>query len=173
MLYKRRYLDSGETPPSLKETFLELQKRGEQILPGPNNEAISAWSLDLISRGAPSLWRSRRERNVRSLLALAPSVDAGKPLFVSWPAGHCPFNAVYVFEDEAARDRVRSRLIAAQVYTPVHWLLRDGGEASIDLSKRVLTIPVDFRCDEPQIARVASVLKHSELSEAAMPLHAH
>src|ERR1035437_362860 len=134
MLYKRRYLDSGETSPSLKETFLELQKRGEQILPEPNNEAISAWSLDLVRRGAPSLWRSRRERNVRSLLALAPSVVAEKPLFISWPAGHCPFNAVYVFEDEAARDRVRSRLIAAQVYTPVHWPLQDGGKASINLS---------------------------------------
>ena len=163
MLYKRRYLDSGEIPTSLKETFLELQKRGEQILPEPNNEAISAWSLDLVWRGTPALWRSRRERNVRSLLALAPSVDAGKPLFISWPAGHCPFNAVYVFEDEAARDRVRSRLIAAQVYTPVHWPLRDGGEASIHLSKRVLTIPVDFRCDDPQIQRIALLLTSCEL----------
>jgi hypothetical protein len=164
MLYKRRYLDSGETSPSLKVTFLELQKWGEQILPEPNNEAISAWSLDLVWRGAPSLWRGRRERNVRSLLALAPSVDAGKPLFMSWPAGHCPFNAVYVFEDEAARDRVRSRLIAAQVYPPVHWPLRDGGEAAIHLSKRVLTIPVDFRCDDPHIRRIASLLMVPELA---------
>lgn len=158
MLYKRRYLDSGESSPSLKETFLELQKRGEQILPEPNNEAISAWSLDLVCHGTPRLWRSRRECNVRSLLALAPSIEAGKPLFSCWPDGHCPFNAVYVFDDEAARDRVRSRMIVAQVYTPVHWPLRDGGEASMHLSKRILTIPVDFRCGEPQIQRIAALL---------------
>jgi len=164
MLYKRRYLDSGETLLSLKETFLELQKRGEQILPEPNNEAISAWSLEVVCRGTPCLWRSRRERNVRSLLALAPSVHAGKPLFISWPAGHSPFNAVYVFEDEATRDRVRSRLIAAQVYTPVHWPLRDGGEASMHLSKRILTIPVDFRCGEPQIQRIAALLMMRDLA---------
>jgi hypothetical protein len=162
MLYKRRYLESGETCPSLKRTFLELQKQGEQILPEPSNEAMSAWSLDVVCRGTPSLWRRRRERNVRSLLAQAPSVDVGKPLFISWPAGHCPFNVVYVFEDEAARDRVRSRLIAAQVYTPVHWPLQDGGKASINLSKRLLTIPVDFRCDDQQIQRIASLLMGRE-----------
>lgn len=164
MLYKRRYLESGETCPSLKRTFLELQKQGEQMLPEPNNEAISAWSLDLVCCGTPSLWRGRRERNVCSLLALAPRVDAGKPLFISWPAGHCPFNAVYVFEDEAARDRVRTRLIAAQVYTPVHWPLRGGGDASMHLSKRILTIPVDFRCDGPQIQRIAMLLAAPELA---------
>ena len=162
MLYKRRYLDSGETLPSLKKTFLELQKRGEQILPEPNNEAISAWSLDFVCRGTPSLWRSRRERNVRSLLMRALSVPGGKPLFTSWPAGHCPFNAVYVFDDERAREITRRRLISAQVYTPVHWPLRHGGEASLDLSRRILTIPLDFRCGEPQIARIASILTESQ-----------
>jgi hypothetical protein len=158
MLYKNRYLDSGETLPSLKEAFLQLQKRGEQLLLEPKNEAISLWSQDAVCRGAPSPWRSQRERNVRSLLELAPSVARGKPLFLSWPAGHCPFNAIYLFEDEPARDRVRSRLIASQVYTPVHWPLGNASDASIDLSKRILTIPVDFRCDDDQIQRIAALL---------------
>jgi hypothetical protein len=158
MVYKRRYLDSGETPPSLKDTFLELQRRGEQLLSEPNMEAISPWSLDLVCRGAPSLWRSHRERNVRLLLELAPRAGGGKALFTSWPAGHCPFNAVYVFENEVARDRARNRLIDAHVYTPVHWPLRDGGTASVDLSKRILTIPLDFRCGDAQIVTIAAIL---------------
>jgi hypothetical protein len=158
MLHKNRYLDSGETLPSLKEAFLQLQKRGEQLLLESNSEAISFWSQDVVSRGAPRLWRSHRERNVRSLLELAPSVAGGKPLFLSWPSGHCPFNAIYLFEDETARDRVRNRLIASQVYTPVHWPLGNAGDRSIDLSKRILTIPVDFRCDHDQIQRIAALL---------------
>ena len=162
MLYKRRYLDSGEALPSFKAAFLELQKAGEQLFSKPGNEAISAWSLDAIHHGTPSLWRRRREHNVRHLLALAPNVCAGEPLFISWPAGHCPFNAVYLFQDAAARDRVRSRLIAAQVYAPVHWPLPYGGETAIDLSKRILTIPVDFRYDAPQIQRIASLLAPCE-----------
>jgi len=158
MLYKNRYLDSGGTLQNLKEAFLQLQKRSEQLLLEPSNEAISHWSQDVVCRGAPRLWRSQRERNVRSLLELAPDVS-GKPLFLSWPSGHCPFNAIYLFKDETARDRVRSRLIASQVYTPVHWPLGNASDASIDLSKRILTIPVDFRCDDHQIQRIARLLK--------------
>lgn len=169
MIYKRRYLGSCEASLSLKTTFLDLQKLSEQILAEPSNEAISTWSLDLVCRGMPNRWRRRREQNVRSLLELAPSVDGCKPLFVSWPFGHCPFNAVYVFEDEATRNRIRSRLIAAEVYTPIHWPLRDGGEASLGLSKRILTIPLDFRCGEPEIARIASILTASECSRTAIP----
>jgi hypothetical protein len=158
MMYKNRYLDSGEMLPSLKEAFLRLQKRGEQLLLEPSSEAISHWSESVVCRGAPMLWRSQRERNVRSLLALAPSVARGKALFLAWPCGHCPFNAIYLFEDEAARDRVRSRLIADQVYTPVHWPLGNASDRSVDLSKRILTIPVDFRCDDDQIQRIAALL---------------
>jgi hypothetical protein len=158
MLYKNRYLDSGETLPGLKEAFLQLQKRGEQLLLEPDSGAISGWSEDAVGRGAPSLWRSQRERNVRSLLELAPNVTGGKPLFLFWPAGHCPFNAIYLFKDETARDLVRSRLIASQVYTPVHWPLGNASERSMDLSKRILTIPVDFRCGDDQIQRIATLL---------------
>jgi hypothetical protein len=163
MLLKCRYLDSGEVLPGLKQTFLEIQKRGEQLLADQNDEGMSAWSLDLIHRGTPATWRSRREYNVRSLFALAPgAADKGKPLFLSWPAGHCPFNAVYVFQDELARERVRHRLIEAQVYTPVHWPLQEGGAVAVDLSRRILTIPVDFRCNDPQIHRIATLLNINE-----------
>jgi hypothetical protein len=158
MLYKNRYLDSGETLPSLKEAFLRLQKQGEQLLLESNGEAISLWSQGVVCCGAPSLWRSQRERNVRFLLELAPSVAGGEPLFLDWPWGHCPFNAIYLFEDETVRDRVRRRLIASQVYTPVHWPLGNASDAALDLSKRILTIPLDFRCDDHQIERIATVL---------------
>jgi len=167
MLYKRSYLDYGETRPELKAAFLRLQERGEKEFAELNNGAISAWSLDLVCHGIPTAWRRRRERNVRSLLMHAPSVARGKPLFTSWPAGHCPFNAVYVFDNERAREVTRKRLISAQVYTPVHWHLRHGGEASLDLSKRILTIPLDFRCGEPDIVRIASILTESDPVQSA------
>lgn len=172
MTYKRRYLESAETRPELKAAFLELQKRGEEMFSELNGEAISAWSLDFVSHGMPTAWRRRRERNVRSLLKCAPSVPRGHALFDSWPEGHCPFNAVYVFDDERDRETARGRLISAQVYTPVHWSLHHGSGASMDLSKRILTIPLDFRCGEPQIARIASVLTSSEPSTKPPSRHA-
>jgi hypothetical protein len=167
MLYKRRYLDYGETRPELKAAFLRLQQRSEKEFSELNNGAMSAWSLDLVCQGIPTAWRRRRERNVRSLLMRAPRVPGGEPLFTSWPVGHCPFNAVYVFDDERAREVTRKRLISSQVYTPVHWLLRYGGKASVDLSKRILTIPLDFRCDESGIARIAAILTESQPVQSA------
>lgn len=168
MLYKRRYLGYSETRPELKAAFLRLQERSEKELREFNNEAMSAWSLDHVRHGIPTAWRCRRERNVRSLLLRAPCIRGGKPLFTSWPAGHCPFNAVYVFDDERAREITRKRLVSAQVYTPVHWQLRYGGDvASVDLSKRILTIPLDFRCSEPGIRRIASILTESRSVQSA------
>jgi hypothetical protein len=158
MLYKRRYLETGETRSQLKSAYLLLQKDGERQLSEENHESISPWSRDLIGRGTPGSWRVCRERNVRALLSQAPAVQGGRPLFSSWPAGHCPFNALYVFDDQIIRDRVRSRMIAAQVYTPVHWPIEEGAEPVVDLSRRLLTIPVDFRCDNRQVARIASLL---------------
>ncbi len=171
MIYKRRYLDSGKADPELKAGYLELQAQGEEMFSELNCEAISAWSQDLVCHGMPSAWRRRREYNVRSLLMRAPSVLRGRPLFDSWPAGHCPFNPIYVFDDETAREVIRGRLISAQVYTPVHWRLRHGAGASLDLSKRILTIPLDFRCSESQIARIASILKGPEPPTAPMSRH--
>jgi hypothetical protein len=158
MLYKRRYLDTGETSAELKTAYLELQKAGEKEFTEMKGQAISPISYDLVFRGTPSIWRSRREDNVRALLARASSIDGGKPLFHRWPAGNCPFNAMYVFESEAIRNRMRKRLIDAQVYTPVHWPIEHGSTAAMDLSQRLLTIPVDFRCTEQQIQRIASLL---------------
>lgn len=169
MLYKRQYLESGEASLGLKRTFLELQKRGEQLLPQLRNEAISAWSLERIQDGTPTCWRRKREYNVRLLLTLAPGVDGGKPLFSCWPTGCCPFNAVYLFDDERTRDLFRARLISALVYTPVHWSLHHGGKAFKELSKRILTIPLDFRYGDREIARIAQLLTTPALPKATNP----
>lgn len=173
MLYKRRYLESRDARPDLKRTFLDLQSMGEQILAGASDEPMSAWSRSLVADGAPTRWRVRREENVRALLALAPGIDGGKPLFSTWPTGHCPFNAVYVFVDEQARERARNRLISAQIYAPVHWPLQDTSAAAMDLSRRILTIPLDFRCGGPELARIASVLADSALSTVSPSANAH
>ncbi len=165
MLYKRRYLDSGEALPELKSAFRKLQQRGEGEFSEMSGEAISPWSLGLVGCGSPSGWRRHREHNVRLLLALAPHVAHGEPLFTSWPSGHCPFNGLYVFQNEAARERARRRLIASQVYTPVHWPLEHGLKAAVHLSKRILTVPVDFRCNDEQIRQIASLLAEREVAE--------
>lgn len=172
MIYKRRYLECGENRLELKAAYLGLQERGENEFSALDTQVISPWSLDILRQGAPTAWSRRRERNVRSLLASAPNVPNAKPLFSSWPVGHCPLNPVYVFDDERTRDSARRRLISADVYPPVHWPLRQGDFLSIDLSRRILTIPVDFRCGKPQIERIAHILRDSEPTEPEKPCHA-
>ena len=85
-------------------------------------------------------------------------------LFVDWPIGHCPFNAIVVFPSETLREQFRSQLLAEGIYVTVHWVV--GTEASfhsLDLSRRILTIPVDQRYGLEDLQRIVSVLSGSTL----------
>ena len=79
-----------------------------------------------------------------------------QPLFDKWPQNHCPFNAILVFPDKVFREKYRSRLIQANIYPSVHWVLNGIGSAdSVLLSDRIMTIPVDQRYGDDDIRRIA------------------
>jgi hypothetical protein len=158
MLCKRVYIQSRETDKALKASFRSLQVQGEVLLekdgPGP-----SEWSRSALDPGIPVEFRARRERNIRSLLAMVGTSCVARLLFDTWPAGHVPLAPVLEFSRAEDRDRTRAELIAAGIYPPVHWpISHDVSPRASDLAHRLMTIPVDHRCSHAQIERVATMI---------------
>jgi hypothetical protein len=157
MVLKRDYLEGGSE--HVKEVFRGFQSEGERLFNETRVAAVSPWSRFLLASGYPIEWRERRKDNVLIFLDLVNSHPFIKPLFSKWPVSHCPFNAVILFPSKSERDECRSRLIKANVYPAVHWELGDNSAPdSLDLSVRILTIPVDQRYGEKEVKRVVSLL---------------
>lgn len=162
MIWKKEYFGVSHRESEIKQTFRYFQIEGERIMPQSENPSLSSWSRSLLSEGFPQKWRIQREENVRLLLNLLAECEHITSLFSDWPSGHCPFNVVLVFESESFREALRSRIISKGIYAPVHW--KSGPEKphhAVDLSKRILTIPVDQRYNMQDIHRIASILKES------------
>jgi hypothetical protein len=151
-----------------RSTYRDLQLRGEaDLLAGPIC-AIGDWNVSILRNGIPRRWRQRRERNVRLLIESVGSTSRIRFLFESWPAGHCPFNAILVFASKHDRDECQAFLIDNRVFSPVHWRQpATAGPRVKDLADRILTIPLDHRYDAGDVRRVASILRSFEASHPA------
>jgi hypothetical protein len=157
MIWKRDYL--AKRGLIAKSTLRSFQVEGEKRLSQTQESSISPWSRALLERGIPKRWRRRREKNIRLLLDLLSEKKGIEPLFLDWPSGYCPYNAILVFASEAIRDEFRSHLIMNGVYTPVHWVVPQGAsDRALELSRRVLTIPIDQRYNSKDIHRVFKII---------------
>ena len=64
-----------------------------------------------------------------------------------------------VFPFGELRDRYRDQLISQDVYAQIHWILDpDTAPYALDLSRRILTIPLDQRYGPEDVDRIASML---------------
>lgn len=157
MVLKQEYFRTGEI--AVKDVFRGLQSEGESMLGGEGASAISPWSRFLLGSGYPIAWRNQRKRNVKRFLDLLPTSSSLQPLFTNWPKMGCPFNAVLLLPSQQDRDRLRHRLIDAGIYPAVHWELTHKAPSDIlDLSRKIMTIPVDQRYNVKDIDHVASVI---------------
>lgn len=163
MHLKRDYLARGEPDRERKHVFRSLYAEGERIIMGSPDVSVSPWSHALLQDGYPERWRQQREDNVSLFLELIAGHDGIEPLFTTWPEGRCPFNPVLLFPSQTCRDRFRSRLIEADIYTPVHRLpgLKSSPRVQ-ELSARILTIPLDQRYDSADIHRIFAILSRIE-----------
>lgn len=159
MFWKERYLQG--TPPfaTSKDVMRDLQLHGEEMLTRSSGLAISAASAALLARGYPVAWRLRREANVRQFNAAVARAEPFRPVVTTWPEGHCPFGGIVAFETRQLRDRTRARLIARGVYPAVHWDAAPSSSARArDLAERILTLTVDQRYGESDVARLCGAL---------------
>lgn len=165
MIWKKEYLDTYKIDSALKDIVRKFQIEGEQLLSESENLSISPWSRSLLLKGFPENWRIQREKNVRLLLDFIKECNNFKPLFSDWPLGHCPFNVVLVFNTEMYRETFRYRIISKGIFTPVHWALNSGNDGhTLDLSRRILTIPVDQRYSANDMRCIADVIKEIDNS---------
>jgi hypothetical protein len=158
MIWKREYLARKIAQPAVKTVFRNFQLEGEKLLSGKQDAGISPWSRALLANGAPKSWRRKRERNVRFFLDHFPRGRDIQPLFEKWPEGHCPLNVILVFKSRTLRERFRSRLGKLHIYTSIHWSLPpDASAHALELSERVLTVPVDQRYDSQDLLKILSL----------------
>ena len=155
MIWKRAYLDGSALA---KVRYRGLQKSGEAALLHGADLAIAPWSRELLEAGVPTASRQRRDRNVRLFFSMTSENERFRPVAAPQPTT-VPFNAVIVFDSSVERELVRRRLIRERVYGSVHWAQPLSAPARVqDLAKRILTIPVDQRYDEGEVARICEIL---------------
>ena len=117
-------------------------------------------NISQIRSGVPVAWRRRRLRNVREATAALRGLSTMRPMFEDWPSGHCPFNLILAFEDQASRDACQAAMIGAQIYPPVHWAQSaDAPERVKALAATILTIPLDQRYGRADVRRVVESLR--------------
>lgn len=168
MLRKAQYLER-DASESLKVLFRGLQARGENFMRNSRVSSISPYSYALVSEGVPAFWRHQRELNARCLLDRLANLDSAELLFRTWPSGSVPFAVVLIFGSQAERDDCQARLIQNKVYCPVHWTCKTDQKHALDLSSRILSLPIDQRYDEQDMHRMADVIL--EYSSRMKPVH--
>jgi len=166
MALKQIYLSGGDSP---REGYLRLQREGEAALLATSDLRMSPWTETLLGSGVPRASRARREANVRQVLDLTKGHPDFRPLFDHWPEGHCPFNAILVFRDAETRDAVRTRLLQNRIFPAVHWESSSADPRIDELSRRILTVPVDQRYGSEDVGRVASWLTGNAIAPVAAP----
>lgn len=73
-----------------------------------------------------------------------------------------PFTMPLIFKSEKERNKIRNFLIKNYIYPPIHWNIKDIVPKNFiyehDLSKRILSLPIDQRYNPKDLDRVISLL---------------
>ena len=159
MIYKMEYLRGAGTD-ELKPRFRDLQLRGEDLMRKSEISAISPGSFAYVTDGVPQAWRNRRSANSRHLLSKLRSVERVDSLISRWPEGAVPFALPILFPSRRERDECQGLLQRHKIYCPVHWVCKTSDADSLDLSARILSLPIDQRYGDADMDRIAEVLEH-------------
>jgi hypothetical protein len=162
MIYKMEYLRGAGTD-ELKRKFRDLQLRGEEIMRKSRISAISPSSFAYIGDGASQAWRKQRSMNACHLLNKVRNIERVDCMISRWPEGAVPFVLPILFRSRRERDERQSVLRQHKIYCPVHWVCETGDADALDLSARILSLPIDQRYGELDMDRVAGVLLDGKL----------
>jgi hypothetical protein len=161
MMLKAMYL-SGL--PVEKDSYRSLAVRGERALSYPAVSTMTEVSRGVVDSYPLEGWRQSRRDN-RAVLVQA--LGTPKWAHVLEPAcDSVAFSFSFVVDTSERRERIRTRLIEANIFPVVHWPLEEtvlpvGAEAR-DISRRLLSIHCDGRYGAADMLRVAEVLRSGE-----------
>ncbi len=160
MVIKKDFLNGESRDSELKEIYRDFQTKGEELYGKSPYISLSPWSRSLIDKGYSEEWRKTREGNVRHFWRLIKNKPSCiETHFATWPEDCCPFNAILLLPKEEVRDDLRAGLIERDIYPAVHWLPNKfSSPDSIQLSNKILTIPVDQRYSSQDIERIVDII---------------
>ena len=145
-----------------KATFRRLAVEAEgRIGTGPAS-AMSEVAQALLHALPLARWRTRRRDNHRFLSAQLAAVPGLRVAAPQDPEGCSPLSAILLFATPELRERVRSALLARDIYPAILWPLDDvpgAGARERALSHTLLSLPCDMRYGEPDLARAAAQVR--------------
>jgi len=161
MTLKRQYLAGQDVE---KEVFRQLQIRAENSI-GVDDEVsgMSDYTRELLPTLPWDDWRRRRQGNFATMREALSNTAGLKVLSPNEAGDVCPFSLVLVCDTRERRERIRSHLIANDIYPSVLWLI-EGNDTSpmreaAELSRRVLCLSCDFRYEASHFLRVAALVQ--------------
>jgi hypothetical protein len=166
MTCKSEYLAGGGTD-ALKVQFREMQLRGEDLMRRSRISAISPSSLKYIADGVPKSWRQQRAKNARHLLNNLIGAGFTQCMFRGWSDQATPFVLPILFRSERERDECQTLMRSKRIYCPVHWVCQTSDVGALDLSRRILSLPVDQRYTESDMDCVSRLISHAGRGEMA------
>ncbi|BEL08238.1 hypothetical protein Q0Z83_064290 [Actinoplanes sichuanensis] len=150
MLLKAAWRDGQPIP---RDRFRALQQQGERQLLGSAAEASAVTAALLPLLDIEGI-RSSCARNAQEV---ATALGAGV-------LGTGGFRVQLVLSSESERDGLLSYLAEVGIFAPVHWRQNrngfwSGDEEAADLADRMLTLPVDHRCTQADLARIVESIE--------------
>jgi UDP-N-acetylglucosamine 2-epimerase (non-hydrolysing)/GDP/UDP-N,N'-diacetylbacillosamine 2-epimerase (hydrolysing) len=156
--------DGGED----EDAFLRLLKESEQRLDGECAPRRMSWvSRYLMERTDFAGIAESRRRNWQTLDRLLREAELTgsllQPVVKCLRAGEVPLGYP-VKVNRGLRDELRASLQRARVFCPVHWPMdelreRSGLTPDLELSRSILTIPIDQRLQEAELKYVADCIR--------------
>lgn len=157
-LYLRGDVNEEERD-ELKTMFLDLYSEYEKQKDGSDIQiqSIPDVSLQILKNLKFEKILDTRMANLRSLCDF---IDKELRLF-NFQEFKSPFALPLAFESEGVRDQVKDALIRNDVYPPIHWnldFLPVECDYEQELSKRILSIPIDQRYTSKDLNIVSKIL---------------
>lgn len=161
MLLKSLYLDGHAVE---KGRFRELAIKGEESIASGQPAPSSSLSRELLTCMPVRRWRKERRTYVDVAAAALGSLPGVRTLRAE--SEDCvPFSLLLLCDSEQKRDRLRAGLIEHAIYPAVLWPLpRTAEEASLSLSRRLLSIHADMRYDAAHMERVSQIVERVALA---------
>lgn len=166
MRLKNFYLKEGpkiglNKVKNVKDSFLKIYRKYEKNKDDNliKLKEIPAISLDILKNlDILNIIKKRKE----NLGFLSKNLSEKKYFLFDKKQIKSPFFFPLVFKDEKQREAVKKNLIKNNIYPPVHWqlpeLLQQNYLFEKNLSKRILSLPIDQRYDEENLSKTADII---------------
>lgn len=164
MVLKWFYL-SGH--PIDKQRYRNLTDEAEAHIADGDVSGITLWSCEMLRAFPFQRWRDARRTNYAALAQALPSISGCRLVKPEYENDRgCAFSAILLFDTAVQRDKLRTSLLAHDIYPAILWPMErpvmDGGpDADRAEAGRMLSISCDHRYSPQDMQRVAALVQQA------------